>query len=162
MMKLQLITIALTVALFLGSCAQEASTSEEGVSSKNSYELVAVNAPSSIEDAFTTVDQLPLFAGCKEMKCSNTELINFVQKHLHYPEDAKDKGIEGKAIIQFIVETDGSVSNIIAKRDPGHGLGQSAMKMVQKMNENNVMWTSGVHQDKKVPVLLTLPVTYRI
>ena len=160
-MKYNLLLISVSCLIFsFMSCQQD--FLEETPDQENKGQLIAKSSPSDMKDALKNVDQLPLFGGCHDSDCSNQKLINFVQENLVYPKEAKSHGIEGRVFVHFVVEVDGSVSNIMTQADPGSGLGQAAVAMIEKMNQGETKWSSGLHQDKKVPVKLTLPVTYRI
>ena len=77
-------------------------------------------------------------------------------------QEARDAKVEGKVFIQFIVEADGTVSSTFVKKDIGSGLGDAAVALVNKMNEQEVKWTPGVHEGKEVAVQMVLPVSYKL
>ncbi|MEZ4987527.1 MAG: TonB family protein [Saprospiraceae bacterium] len=56
----------------------------------------------------------------------------FIGKHVRYPSLAAENGIDGNAIISFVVEKDGSLTDISILRNPG-GLGEEAVRVVQLM-----------------------------
>ncbi len=155
---LSIITIFLLIACTNQDVTNEKSESqskaktEEPVSSKKMNE--------AYDKAMKIVDQMPLFAGCEDWDCSNMQLIQYIQENLKYPKEAKEAKIEGKVFVQFIVETDGSVSNIHIAKDIGAGLGNAAAELVAGMNDLTVKWTPGKNEGKDVPVVLTLPVSY--
>lgn len=53
-------------------------------------------------------------------------MFKFISDHLEYPKEAKDLAIEGNAVIQFVVNTDGSILDIKILKDPGGDLGKEA------------------------------------
>ena len=63
------------------------------------------------------VEEMPRFPGCEEMdlssedlsKCSQGKLLNYVYENLKYPRKAREENIQGKAIIQFVVDKDGKI-----------------------------------------------------
>jgi protein TonB len=63
-------------------------------------------------ETFDKVDQMPLLANCENEDCTNKEIMNFIANNFHYPELAKASNIEGKLILYFIVEKDGSVNDV--------------------------------------------------
>ena len=65
-----------------------------------------------LNEPFVKVDQMPLMSNCENEACTNAEIMNFISKNFHYPEQAKINEIEGKMILSFIVEKDGSVNDI--------------------------------------------------
>lgn len=71
-------------------------------------------------DKFTTVDNIPTFEGCKNVKkgeqmdCFNDEMIKHIQEHFNYPNEAIIQKLEGNVWVRFIIDKDGSISNIKA------------------------------------------------
>jgi protein TonB len=80
----------------------------------------------------------------------------FLQKNMRYPPIAKENNIQGKAYIQFIVERDGSLTDISVVREPGSGLGDEAVRVL-KMSPH---WKPGVQNGKPVRVQYTIPVNF--
>ncbi|MEL6717459.1 MAG: TonB family protein, partial [Bacteroidota bacterium] len=122
------------------------------------------------DELFKVVEQMPRFpskdceAGTEEEKadCSRTALIEYLSANLQYPKAAKDAGVEGMCVVQFIVEKDGSLSNINLLRDIGEGCGEAAKAVVEQMNVDNLIWTPGIQKGRKVRVKFTLPVKFRL
>jgi len=80
----------------------------------------------------------------------------FLQKNIHYPTIAKENGIQGRAYLQFIVERDGSLTDIKIVRNPGGGTGEEAERVL-KMSPH---WKPGVQNGNKVRVQFTVPVNF--
>lgn len=151
----------------LSSCSQgdnTASSLTDKIKSDLSTETTvkANPSPQSYDRAMKVVDVMPYFGGCENMDCSNQRLIKYIQDNLKYPKEAKDANVEGKVFIQFIVETDGTVSSTFIKKDVGAGLGEAAVALVNKMNEEEMKWTPGIHKGKEVAVQMLLPVSYKL
>ena len=83
-------------------------------------------------------------------------MIKFVQDNLHYPQLALENGIQGKVFLTFVVEEDGSVSNVRVLRDIGGGCGLEAKRVVEMMPR----WTPGKQQGKVVRTQYSLPVNF--
>ena len=115
-------------------------------------------------DSTQTVEQMPLFYDCgltdaaANQRCSADSLVQFVVRNLRYPTRARENGVEGIAVVQFIVERDGSLSHIEAVRDPGQGLGKEAIRIVEMMPN----WTPGTQEGKPVRVRFNLPVKFAL
>lgn len=115
-------------------------------------------------------DQLPRFPGCELLEvdikeksaCATEHLLDYLYKGIVYPTLAKANGIEGMAVVQFVVEPDGSISEIKLRRDPGGGCGKEAVRVVEKMNNMGEKWTPGRQRGKPVRVLYTLPVKFKL
>jgi protein TonB len=83
----------------------------------------------------------------------------FIRKNLYYPPKLKAAGIQGKVYIQFIVEKDGSLSNITVRRGSKNAeLDQEAINVIKKMPN----WTPGSMRGKKVRVKQTVPVAFTL
>ena len=155
----------LLFSIYMASCAESEKIQPNVQSQKNeemTYSKAGDKKPEAFKSAFNVVDQMPLFGGCEDWDCSNQELIKYIQNNLKYPKNAKEARIEGRAYVQFIVEEDGKVSNLHLARDPGEGLGDAAIKIVEGMNELGSMWKPGIQDGKVVPVIMTLPFSYKL
>ena len=72
----------------------------------------------------------------------------FLRTNIHYPSLAVKDKIEGRAIIKFVVEKDGSLSNFKLEKDPGGGLGEEAVRVLKLSPK----WSPGKLKDKFVRV----------
>ena len=104
------------------------------------------------DEIFQVVEQEPAFPGGVEA------LYKFVQSNLKYPQLAKENNIEGRVFVQFVVEKDGSVSNVKAARDIGGGCGAEAVRVVKAMPK----WAPGKQRGKAVRAAYTLPVVFKL
>ena len=94
--------------------------------------------------------------------CAKEKMLQYIYKNLKYPAIARENGVEGMAVLQFVVKEDGSVSDINIVRDPGAGCGDAAHKVVTGMNNLPQKWTPGKQRGRPVKVLYTLPVRFRL
>jgi protein TonB len=101
---------------------------------------------------FTAVEIQPLYPGGEEA------LGRFLQKNIRYPSIAKENNIQGKVYIQFVVERDGSLTDIKVIREPGSGTGDEAVRVL-KLSPH---WKPGVQNGKPVRVQFTLPVNFSL
>jgi TonB family protein len=101
---------------------------------------------------YSYVEKAPTFPGGQE------GFGKFIGSNIKYPAEAKKKAIQGKVIISFVVEKDGSLSEIKAVKGIGSGCDEEAVN-VMKLSPK---WEPGVHNGKPVPVLLTLPITFSL
>ncbi len=155
--------VLVLASLFALSCSQEQGKEEHTSKIANiQNEIEPAEKPAAFETALKNVDQLPLFGGCATWECSNQKLIQYIHDNLKYPEEAKSGTVEGKVFVQFIVETDGTVSNTYIAKDIGAGCGQAAASLVKNMNDLDVKWTPGRHEDKLVNVAMTLPFSFKL
>lgn len=114
---------------------------------------------------------MPLFPGrnCGELtnykkrkKCSDRAMLEYIYKNVRYPKRARDRNVSGMAVVSFVVEPHGVITNIEVVRDPGSGLGEAAAKTVRKMRKDNLRWEPGLHKGKPVAVQFMLPVKFKL
>ena len=101
---------------------------------------------------YTVVNQQPDFPG------GEAAIMAFIKKNLKYPASASENGIQGRVTLSFVVEKDGSISNIEILRSPAEELSQEAIRIVKSMPK----WKPGVLKGEKVRVKYVLPVTFRL
>ncbi|MDA9332653.1 MAG: energy transducer TonB [Saprospiraceae bacterium] len=120
-------------------------------------------------EIFKVVEEMPRFPGCEEKKlskdalkeCSNNKLSMFIGKNLKYPKDARESSVQGKAIIQFVVNKQGKLQELKLLRDPGSGCGDAALEVIKKMKDE-ITWIPGKQRGQKVKVQFTLPITFKL
>ncbi len=83
---------------------------------------------------------------------------NFVVKHLKYPEAAARRKIQGKVVVQFIINNKGEVVDIKVKESPDELLSQAAVKAVAASRK----WEPGIQEGKKVKQLFSIPIDFRL
>ncbi|MCB0476946.1 MAG: energy transducer TonB [Crocinitomicaceae bacterium] len=84
-------------------------------------------------------------------------MMEFISKNVDYPFLAKEMGEQGTAYVSFVVEKDGSISNVkILRQTLQYGLNEAAMDVVQKMPK----WNPGEQRGKKVRVRFTIPIKF--
>ena len=82
----------------------------------------------------------------------------WVQSQVTYPADAQKRGIEGRVVLQFIIERDGSVTTGRVLESPDESLSQEALRVVSSATG----WSAGQQRGTPVRVLFTLPVDFRM
>ncbi len=110
--------------------------------------------PKEVEqgEVFQVVEEQPMFPGGME------EMMKFLQQNVKYPKEAQDQGKQGRVIVQFVVNKDGSISNDTIVRSVDPLLDAEALRVVRSMPN----WTPGKQRGKEVRVRFTLPVTFRL
>lgn len=122
------------------------------------------------EEIFVRTDQMPRFPGCEELGmtqeekyvCAENELLKHIAKHLKYPSIAKENGIQGRVVLQFVIDKKGDVSDIKIVRDIGGGCGAAAADVIKGMVDKAGFWTPGKQRGRPVKVRYTLPVTFKL
>ncbi|WP_057938694.1 energy transducer TonB [Algoriphagus resistens] len=116
---------------------------------------VDISAPPVIEDIDKIVNFVDVQATFKGgMDAWNT----YLTKNLKYPSQAKIMGIEGMAIVRFVVNTDGSIQDIEMVRTIGGGCDEVARKVI----ENSPKWTPGKIGGRTVRSRMTMPIRFRL
>jgi len=83
----------------------------------------------------------------------------YIYQNVKYPAMARENNIEGTVYIQFVVEPDGSLSDIQVLRGPGGGLNEAAVEVLQKYPQK---WKPGKQRGKAVPVYFNLPIKFTL
>lgn len=105
------------------------------------------------EPVYVVVEQMPEFPGGKEA------LDQYIANNLLYPAIAKENGIQGRVICQFIVERDGAISDVVVVRSSGEvSLDKEAVRLIKSMPR----WRPGRTRGKMVRVKYTVPINFRI
>ena len=115
-------------------------------------EQTAQTAPDS-DAPFLIAETMPLFQG------GNINAFRqWVQTQIRYPAEAQKGNIQGRVIVSFVVEKDGSVSNIQVVQSPGKLLADEARRVIESSPAG--AWTPGEQRGEKVRVKYTLPVDF--
>jgi protein TonB len=122
------------------------------------------------EEIFKVVEQMPRFPGCEDQggtneqkyECATTKMLEYVYKNVKYPAIARENGIQGRVVVQFVVEKDGRITDAQVVRDIGAGCGEEALRVVNSMNQMSQKWTPGKQRGKPVRVQFTLPVSFKL
>ena len=101
------------------------------------------------EQVFNFVEQMPEFNG---------DLNKYIAEHMHYPDDARDSGIMGRVIVQFVVEKNGSVSHAKVVRGISPPCDKEALRVV----ENMPPWKPGRQGGKPLKTYYTVPLNFSL
>ena len=104
------------------------------------------------EEVFLSVEENPEFPG------GPAKLLEYVQKNLKYPMMARESDIQGKVFVGFVVEKDGSVSNVKVLRGIGGGCDEEAVRVVQSLPK----FKPGKQRGNPVRVAYTLPIVFKL
>lgn len=101
---------------------------------------------------FTIVEQQATFnSGLKGF-------YKYIKKEMTYPKEAQKDKIEGKVILSFIINTDGSVSDVKVLRGIGHGCDEEAIRII----ENSPPWIPGKQRGNPIRQQMTLPIIFKL
>jgi len=139
-----------------------ASVSQEGTAGSNAQPVgnTVGGTGTSTEGAVTGneiievggVEVFPEFPGGMEA------WSKFIQKNLRYPYAAQDQGIQGKVYLSFVVEKDGSITDVKVIRGIGYGCDDEAVRVIKKSPK----WKPGLQNKQNVRVRYQMPINYTI
>ena len=123
-----------------------------------------------VAEVFKVVEQMPRFPGCEDMagsdaekkQCADKKMLEFIYKNIKYPAIARENGVEGQVVVQFVVEPSGEVSGVEVLRDIGAKCGDEAKRVVELMNKKGIKWTPGRQRGQNVRVQFILPVKFKL
>lgn len=101
---------------------------------------------------YTIVDPMPSYPG------GTDSLMSFLASHTVYPKSEEKLGHEGRVVVRFVVDRDGSVSRAEVVRSAYKGLDDEALRVVRSMPA----WKPGMIDGAPVPVWFTLPITFKL
>lgn len=117
-------------------------------------EVIVQQEPPKVEEnkIFDVVEQMPTFPG------GDAALMKYLRDNIHYPTVAAENGVQGRVVVGFVVERDGSISdvNILKGQDPS--LDKEAMRVVKSMPK----WIPGKQNGSSVRVKFQVPVQFRL
>lgn len=117
-------------------------------------EVIVQQEPPKVEEnkIFDVVEQMPTFPG------GDAALMKYLRDNIHYPTVAAENGVQGRVVVGFVVEKDGSITdvNILKGQDPS--LDKEAMRVVKSMPK----WIPGKQNGSSVRVKFQVPVQFRL
>ncbi len=110
----------------------------------------------------TTVEEMPTYPGCEsgDMVCARQKMAEFVKEHIQMPKAAAEAKEGGVAMVAFVIGKNGKISDVNLKSDPGFGMGEEALRLVNLMIDEKIKWEPGREDGKKVDVQMVLPVPF--
>lgn len=116
------------------------------------FEFVVEDEEIEEEHIFLVVENMPEFPG------GEAAMYKFIGKNIEYPRMAKESGISGRVFITFVVERDGSVSDVQILRGIGGGCDEEAVRVIRKMPR----WSPGKQRGKPVRVQYRMPIKFTL
>jgi protein TonB len=135
-----------------GKDDSKTSGEEEGLEENQSDTPTPEQPVSTGEPQKVLLEQVPSYSGGEK------EMLRFIYANIRYPDAARDAGIVGTAYISFIVEKDGSITNVTIKQDLGKGCGNEAARVVRIMPR----WVPGKLAGRTIRTQLTLPIEFKL
>lgn len=104
------------------------------------------------QQIFQVVEEMPEFQG------GMAECMKFLAKNIKYPTIAQENGVQGRVIVQFVVNKDGTIVDPVVVRSVDPYLDKEALRVIKAMPK----WKPGKQRGKAVRVKYTVPVTFRL
>lgn len=144
----------------------------------NNHKINAVNSKNNITKnlslektaapkiiGFNFVEEIPVFKKCKnspileQKSCFKKELSSHVKKNLIYPQNAYDKAIQGRVLVYFTINNDGTIGEMkIRAPYKGDLLGNEAQRIIKKLPE----FQPAKHNGNNVAVRYSMPISFKI
>ena len=117
-------------------------------------ETIAEPEPPKVEETkvFDVVEEMPQFPG------GNSALFEYLSKNIKYPVVAEENGVQGRVVVTFVVERDGSITDVKVVKSVDPSLDKEAQRVVKSMPH----WIPGKQNGSAVRVKYTVPVTFRL
>jgi len=130
----------------------ETKAEKQKVEKRVKEEAVQKTEIDSEDKVFQVVEVMPSFPGGDKAR------IKYLSGAVEYPKEAKEKGVQGTVYVGFVVEKDGSVSDVKIMRGLGSGCDEAAMSAIEKMPK----WNPGTQRGKAVRVGYTIPISFKL
>ena len=135
-----------------GSYNYEISIVDIPVENVDKSELIEQVEKNKSEKVYDVVEEMPQFPG------GSSALFEYLAKSVQYPKAAKENGIQGRVVCSFIVEKDGSISDVKVFKSVDPSLDREAQRVIESMPR----WIPGKQNGVAIRVKYTVPVTFRL
>lgn len=109
-----------------------------------------IEVPEEFQDPVVFAQKMPSFPG------GEAAMMHFINENIKYPSYDREMGIQGRCTVQFVIEKDGSISNISVYKTVSPGLDEEAMRVIRLMPK----WLPGENNFKKVRVRMAIPIRF--
>ncbi|HVS90973.1 MAG TPA: energy transducer TonB [Mucilaginibacter sp.] len=148
-----------TLSIILFTCAGIAAQAQQSTSIKTSPsdKDIVIDAPVADSSAhndkiFTAVENEPTFPGGKNA------FVRFLATNIRYPATAYEKHIQGKVFLSFVIEKDGSLTDIKVVRSASNDLDAEALRVMKICPR----WNAGTQNGRPVRVAYTIPISFTL
>ena len=132
---------------------------EEGIAPATPTVNVEPEAPAGLgtgsattNEPYTIVENMPKFGN------GEADLMQYLSKNIRYPARARNAGVEGLVIVNFVVTPSGDIEDINILKGLGYGTEEEAIRVINKMPK----WIPGRQNGRAVPVRFTLPIRLQL
>ena len=139
----------------VGAFTVEGNDEVGGAVLKAKEDIAAPEPPKHVVEEtkiFTVVEQMPMYPG------GDAALMGYLRDNIKYPTVAAENGVQGRVVVGFIVERDGSITDVNILRGVDPSLDREAMRVVKSMPR----WNPGKQNGSAVRVKYQVPVSFRL
>ena len=139
----------------VGAFTVEGNDEVGGAVLKAKEDIAAPEPPKHVVEEtkpFTVVEQMPMYPG------GYAALMGYLRDNIKYPTVAAENGVQGRVVVGFIVERDGSITDVNILRGVDPSLDREAMRVVKSMPR----WNPGKQNGSAVRVKYQVPVSFRL
>ena len=117
------------------------------------------------EVPFAVIEDVPVFPGCegvannKRLDCFMEQMAKHIKKNQQYPERAMEDGIQGRVSVLFVIDKDGSITNVQVRGPKG---GELLEKEAKRVIEKLPKFKPGMQRGKPVKVKYSQPITFKL
>lgn len=144
-----------------GISGEEQATGEEKLEKENQLPQLSNPNQDDVDVPFAEVEKVPVFPGCEDSEnmrdCFQQQMQKHIGKNFNYPEEAMEKGIQGRVNIMFFIQKDGSIGNV-RMRSPDKLLEAEAARIISLLPQ----MAPGEHKGKNVRVAYSIPITFKL
>ena len=138
--------------LFILSAGQFISCGTEKSILRNDTSYVEAKKETETDKVYQVVEKMPEFPGGKQ------RLLDWVMKNIQYPVEAREMGIEGRVIVQFVVNKSGKAVEPVVVHSLHHLLDDEVIRLIESMPT----WKPGKEKGVPVRVQYTMPINFRL
>lgn len=139
----------------IGAFTVEGNDEVGGAVLKAKEDIAAPEPPKHVVEEtkiFTVVEQMPMYPG------GDAALMGYLRDNIKYPTVAAENGVQGRVVVGFVVERDGSITDVNILRGVDPSLDREAMRVVKSMPR----WNPGKQNGSAVRVKYQVPVSFRL
>ena len=139
----------------VGALTVEGNDEVGGAVLKAKEDIAAPEPPKHVVEEtkiFTVVEQMPMYPG------GDAALMGYLRDNIKYPTVAAENGVQGRVVVGFVVERDGSITDVNILRGVDPSLDREAMRVVKSMPR----WNPGKQNGSAVRVKYQVPVSFRL
>jgi protein TonB len=111
-------------------------------------------------------ERMPFFSDCQDtlltgkdlQDCSNEGMYSYIYGNIKYPRKSRMQGIEGRAVVRFEIDKDGSVANVKMLSGVSKEISEEVLSIMHSMPA----WKPGMHEGKPIKVTFTLPILFKL